>query len=90
MLAGKPNLLTDAEAAIRVVQDNDDAVAFGLLFARMLERVILGDSVLEAIRATAATLHAGTGSPDDAWLAHGLSKVDEWGPRPPLDVRIRP
>jgi hypothetical protein len=54
----------------------------------MLEKVILGSSVLDAIRDTAATLRAGTGNPNDAWLAHGLSKMSEWAPRPPLDVTL--
>lgn len=35
MRAGRPGFLRDAEAAIRVVQDNDDAVAFGMTFARV-------------------------------------------------------
>ena len=30
MRAGRPNFIRDAELAIRVVQDNEDAVAFGL------------------------------------------------------------
>lgn len=41
--AGKPGFLKDAEAAIRIIQDTDEAVAFGMTFARILERVILGD-----------------------------------------------
>jgi len=86
MRAGRPGFLRDAEAAIRIVQDNDDAVAFGLTFARILERVILGDSVVTAIRSVAATLRNGTGNPNDGWLAHGLAKMDEWAPRPPVDV----
>jgi len=40
MRAGRPGFLRDAEAAIRVVQDNDDAVAFGMTFARV--RIMLG------------------------------------------------
>ncbi|KAH8066113.1 ADP-ribosylglycohydrolase [Aureococcus anophagefferens] len=35
--AGFDDFLESCEAAIRVVQDNDDAVAFGLAFARILE-----------------------------------------------------
>lgn len=88
MRAGRPSFLQDAEAAIRIVQDNDDAVAFGLTFARILERVILGDSIVDAVRVTAATLRAGTGNPNDAWFAHGLAKMDEWSPRPPVDVTL--
>lgn len=88
MRAGKPSFLQDAEAAIRIVQDNDDAVAFGLTFARILERVILGDAIVDAVKVTAATLRAGTGNPNDAWFAHGLAKMDEWSPRPPIDVTL--
>ena len=40
--AGFDDFLESCEAAIRVVQDNEDAVAFGLAFARILEAVILG------------------------------------------------
>ena len=58
-------------AAIRVVQDNDDAVAFGLTFARILERVILGDTVANAIASVQQLLHHGTGNPNDAFFAHG-------------------
>ena len=57
--------------AIRVVQDNEDAVAFGLTFARILERVILGDTVPHAITSVQQLLHHGTGNPNDAFFAHG-------------------
>lgn len=88
MRAGKPGFLADAEAAIRVVQDNDEAVAFGLLYARILEKVILGSTIVDAIRETATTLKTGTTNPNDPWLGHGLTKMDEWAPRPPLDVTL--
>jgi hypothetical protein len=50
--------------------------------------VILGDSVVDAVRATASTLRKGTGNPNDAWFAHGLAKMNEWSPRPPVDVTL--
>lgn len=75
MRAGRPHFLRDAEAAIRVVQDNDDAVAFGLTFARILERVILGDSVADAIARVQQLLHLGTGNCNDAFFAHGIHMV---------------
>ena len=69
MRAGRPGFLADAEAAIRIVQDNDDAVAFGMTFARMLERVILGSTVEDAILGVAELLRTnGTGNPNDRWF----------------------
>ena len=89
MRAGRPGFYRDAEAAIRVVQDNDDAVAFGMTYARILERVILGDSPEEAITAVAQLLkNNGTGNTNDRFFAHGLSKMAEWRARPPFDVTI--
>lgn len=48
--AGDPVLLKKAEEAIRVQQNNDNAVKYGLPAARILERVILGDSIDSAIQ----------------------------------------
>eukprot|EP00729_Bicosta_minor_P016179 gene16179-29351_t len=86
--AGKPGFLKDAEAAIRIIQDTDEAVAFGMTFARILERVILGDGIQQAIVNVTETLKAGTGNRNDAFFAHGLSKMKEWSPRPPFDVTL--
>jgi len=88
MKAGRAGFLKDAEDAIRLVQDNDDAVAFGLTFARILERVILGDEVSKAIDTVTAVLRKGTGNPNDAFFAHALAKMKEWSPRPPFEVTI--
>lgn len=88
MLAGRPGFLAAAEAAIRVVQDNDEAVAFGLTYARMLESVIMGGGVGDAILAVADVLGNGTGNRNDRFFAHGLRKMAEWAPRPPLDVTL--
>lgn len=88
MLAGTRNFLRDAEAAIRVVQDNPDAVAFGMTFARILERVILGDSIDAAVSKVIDILEHGTGNPNDRFFAHGLKKMKEWHLRPPFDVTL--
>lgn len=88
MRAGRPNFLRDCEDAIRVVQNNDDAVAFGLTFARMLEAVILGASVPEAIATVTSVLGNGTGNRNDAFFSHGLSKMARWRRRPPFDVTL--
>lgn len=42
---GKPELLTKAHDAIRTHQDSTDTRLLGLAFARMLERVLLGQSI---------------------------------------------
>jgi hypothetical protein len=42
MYAGKPEMKEKVEAAIRVHQNNDEAVAFGVASACILERVLLG------------------------------------------------
>jgi len=47
--AGSPTLLQKVEDAARMYQANDVAVAACLLFARLLERVVLGASVAEAL-----------------------------------------
>ena len=87
--AGRPGFYEDAEAAIRVVQDNDDAVAFGMTFAHMLEHVILGGSVRDAIDTTQQYLDSHwTTNPNFRWFAHGLSKMQEWQPRPPFEVTL--
>ena len=88
MRAGRADFLRDAERAIRVVQDNDDAVAFGMTFARMLEQVILGETVEAAIANVTAVLRGGTGNPNDRFFAHGLDKMKEWRARPPFDVTL--
>ena len=89
MRAGRSNFLRDAELAIRVVQDNDDAVAFGMTFARILEAVILGSSIGDAIDDVAALLGGnGTGNTNDRFFSHGLKKMREWEARPPFDVTL--
>ncbi|KAH8083974.1 ADP-ribosylglycohydrolase [Aureococcus anophagefferens] len=86
--AGFDDFLESCEAAIRVVQDNDDAVAFGLAFARILEAVILGSTVDDAVRDVREALARGTGNRNDAFFARGLAKMDAWRARPPFDVTL--
>ncbi|EFJ53080.1 hypothetical protein VOLCADRAFT_102702 [Volvox carteri f. nagariensis] len=47
--AGKPELREKMEAAVRVQQNNDQAVAYGMAGALLLEKVVLGQSVSEAL-----------------------------------------
>eukprot|EP00198_Chlamydomonas_reinhardtii_P008706 XP_001698043.1 predicted protein [Chlamydomonas reinhardtii] len=47
--AGKPELRQVVEAAVRVQQDNDQAVAYGLAGALLLEKVVLGHTIEEAL-----------------------------------------
>ena len=49
LYAGHPDMIYEVEDAIRVSQDNEDAVAFGCAFARILEACILGESGEEAV-----------------------------------------
>jgi len=80
-LAGAANesaMLATVESVIRVTQNTEKAVAFGLAAARILSKVIQGDSLLDAVTAVTKILqdpkraHPQT---DDAFLAAGLSKV---------------
>jgi len=45
LYAGKPEMKQKVEAAIRVHQNNDQAVAFGVASACILERVLLGNGL---------------------------------------------
>jgi hypothetical protein len=66
-----------------------DAVAFGMVFARLLEKVILGGSVEQAIDDVTALLQGpGTGNTNDRWFGHGLGKMREWRARPPFEVTL--
>ncbi|KAG2439498.1 hypothetical protein HXX76_004852 [Chlamydomonas incerta] len=47
--AGKPELRQVVEAAVRVQQNNDNAVAYGLAGALLLEKVVLGHTIEEAL-----------------------------------------
>ncbi|GIL77586.1 hypothetical protein Vretimale_6819 [Volvox reticuliferus] len=47
--AGKPELREKVEAAVRVQQNNDKAVSYGLAGALLLEKVVLGHTVEEAL-----------------------------------------
>ena len=47
--AGQDDLMTQVEAAVRVTNHNDDAVAWARCTARLLEKLFLGDSLSDAI-----------------------------------------
>ncbi|KAG2501895.1 hypothetical protein HYH03_000393 [Edaphochlamys debaryana] len=49
LYAGTPRLRSAMESAIRVQQNNDQAVAFGIAGALLLEKVVLGSSIEEAL-----------------------------------------
>lgn len=49
LYAGQESIATQVEAAIRVHQNNDRAVAFGLTTSCMLESLLLGSSLQEAL-----------------------------------------
>ena len=52
--AGSNDFSARVEEAIRVTNDNQDAVNYGLYAARVLERVLLGDGVKEALHSALA------------------------------------
>eukprot|EP00931_Biecheleriopsis_adriatica_P051246 TRINITY_DN29700_c0_g1_i2.p1 TRINITY_DN29700_c0_g1~~TRINITY_DN29700_c0_g1_i2.p1 ORF type:complete len:379 (+),score=57.63 TRINITY_DN29700_c0_g1_i2:24-1160(+) len=92
LLAGRRNesfLLSEVASLIRVTQNTDDAVAFGLAGARILSRVIQGDSLVEAVTTVAKTLQdPGRVHPqsEDAFLSHGLDNMLQQLDRPNFDV----
>mmetsp|Transcript_16468 Transcript_16468/g.28234 ORF Transcript_16468/g.28234 Transcript_16468/m.28234 type:complete len:380 (+) Transcript_16468:2-1141(+) len=49
LLAGRPTLMAQMETAVRVQQNNEAALAAGLAGAALLEKVVLGHSVAEAV-----------------------------------------
>jgi hypothetical protein len=88
-LADKPNLLDEVETLIRVTQNTDDAVAFGLAAARVLRGVILGRSALEAVQDAAKELldpKRDHPNAEDNFLGTGLQKVLAELDRPNFDV----
>ena len=50
-LAGRANLLEKVEEAVRLTNDNDECVAFGLYAAKVLEKVLLGSTVEDSLQA---------------------------------------
>lgn len=56
--AGTPELPAAVEASVRAQQASGDAAMYGLAAARLLERVVLGDSVKEVRRGAARAAHA--------------------------------
>jgi hypothetical protein len=57
MYAGRENCSKKVEEAIRVHQDNDEAVAFGLAASQILEEVLMGSSISEALEKCKANNH---------------------------------
>ncbi len=47
--AGQPEMISRAEEAIRVTNNNSVAVAYGLFAARVLEKVLLGQTIRDAL-----------------------------------------
>ncbi|GLI66820.1 hypothetical protein VaNZ11_010789 [Volvox africanus] len=58
--AGQPGLVKAVDAAVRAQQNNDEAVMYGLVAAMILERVVLGFSITDAVQ-WAADGAAGSG-----------------------------
>ena len=62
LYAGKPELPDKVTQAIKVHQNNDTAVAFGLAAARILEHVLLGTPLLQALDQCQDALRSATES----------------------------
>lgn len=76
--AGEPDLLDQVATMIRVTQNTDDAVAFGLAAARILEKVILGSDGKDAVVAVAKELvdpNRKHPNKEDEALAKGITHV---------------
>lgn len=73
--AGSPQLGPAVEAAVRAQQASDDAVAYGLAAARILEKVVLGSSVDE-VRQKAGITHRANTCLCDGWL--GARRLGSW------------
>jgi ADP-ribosylglycohydrolase len=76
--AGQADLLDQVEHLIRVTQNTNDAVAFGLAGARILEAVILGDSGIIAVKKAVTAMKSASRShpmDEDAALAKGIEHV---------------
>lgn len=69
--AGHPDMLLEVEDVIRVSQDNEDAVAFGLAAARIIEACILGQRGDEAV-ATALVALEESDEMEDRFVAQAL------------------
>lgn len=69
--AGKPELLDKITQAIKVHQNNDEAIAFGIAAARLLEAVILGAPLEEALETVTKNI------PEDLATSEFKDKVIE-------------
>ena len=54
--AGHPDMLQKVEAAVRVTQNNDKAVEHGVMGAKILEAVIMGKTISQAIEETTSEI----------------------------------
>lgn len=70
--AGKATMLDSVEAVTRLTQNNDKAVAYTKVFAKLLESVILGGTVAEGL-AEAQAYAAESGSAHAATAAAGIA-----------------
>lgn len=77
-LAGADHMLEEVESLIRITQNTDQAVAFGLAGARVLSKVILGETLLQAVQSTVRDLRDPARErpmQQDAALADGLERM---------------
>merc|ERR1712232_934922 len=88
-LAGEPNMLSEVESLVRVTQNTDDAVAFASAGARILNHVIQGRSILDAVKLGATELkdpRRSNPKAEDASLAIGLERMLSQLDRTNLDI----
>ena len=80
-MAGDPQLYEHVEDAIRLTQDNDDAVAYGTAFAAILEAAVLG--VAHPLSAAVDSLtdpHASGGGGEYYGYSDSLAEATEYNP----------
>lgn len=86
-------MLLNVDTVIRVTQDTDDAVAFGLAGARILEKLMIYNITgFAAVQATIADMTAANRSqpyPEDASLAQGLQAALDALGTPNLDYCLQ-
>lgn len=92
--AGTEHFQTKVEEAIRVTNDNDDAVTYGLYAAKVLESVILGEGIKESLDSGLSILSSNTEAPNKVKKALQHSTDDlaalgrSFGPACPLPSAI--
>ncbi|KAF5832232.1 hypothetical protein DUNSADRAFT_11961 [Dunaliella salina] len=83
--AGRPECMAKVEEAIRVQQNNDQAVRHGLAAAKIMEKVMLGDSIDAALAWAKDT--PGALEPEMQQL---VSKAVEAAKNPPKELTFEP